>query len=162
MWWSAGSCCRCGRGTPQLCFEPCTSLMLWVCVSGMTVSACENRQRPRPCRHPGEGLDGCWCLRCCCWCCWWWRRYLRVVKLTLLGSIIGNLLLVMGSAFIAGGLVHSSQTFNQQGINVNCGLLILSGGRGGGDMLSGKRACWKGAGMLAGGSHSFQHQAAHW
>lgn len=54
-------------------------------------------------------------------------RYLRVVKLTLLGSIIGNLLLVMGSAFVAGGLIHPSQTFNQQGINVNCGLLILSG-----------------------------------
>lgn len=51
-----------------------------------------------------------------------------MVKLTLLGSVIGNLLLVMGSAFIAGGLLHSSQSFNQQGINVNCGLLILSGG----------------------------------
>jgi Ca2+:H+ antiporter len=51
-----------------------------------------------------------------------------VVKLTLLGSVIGNLLLVMGSAFIAGGLLHSTQSFNQQGINVNCGLLILSGG----------------------------------
>lgn len=59
----------------------------------------------------------------CCYCC----RYLRVVKLTLLGSIIGNLLLVMGSAFVAGGIFHPSQTFNQQGINVNCGLLILSG-----------------------------------
>jgi len=52
---------------------------------------------------------------------------LRVVKLTLLGSIIGNLLLVMGSAFVAGGIFHPSQTFNQQGINVNCGLLILAG-----------------------------------
>jgi Ca2+:H+ antiporter len=47
-----------------------------------------------------------------------------------LGSVIGNLLLVMGSAFIAGGIIHPSQTFNQQGINVNCGLLILSGGAG--------------------------------
>lgn len=88
--------------------------------------------------HPGEGLDNCWRWRCCCCCCVW-RSYLRVVKLTLLGSIIGNLLLVMGSAFIAGGLVHSSQTFNQQGINVNCGLLILSGGRAGGGMLPGER-----------------------
>jgi Ca2+:H+ antiporter len=51
-----------------------------------------------------------------------------VVKLTLLGSIIGNLLLVMGSAFVAGGLFHASQAFNSQGINVNCGLLILAGG----------------------------------
>jgi Ca2+:H+ antiporter len=54
-------------------------------------------------------------------------RFLRVVKLTLLGSIISNLLLVMGSAFVAGGLVHPLQRFNQQGINVNCGLLILAG-----------------------------------
>jgi Ca2+:H+ antiporter len=48
------------------------------------------------------------------------------VQLTLLGSIISNLLLVMGSAFVAGGLVYPSQTFNKQGINVNCGLLILA------------------------------------
>jgi Ca2+/H+ antiporter len=34
----------------------------------------------------------------------------------------------MGSAFVAGGVVHSQQTFNKHGINVNCGLLILSGG----------------------------------
>lgn len=53
--------------------------------------------------------------------------FLRVVKLTLLGSVISNLLLVMGCAFLAGGLVHPQQRFNQQGINVNCGLLILSG-----------------------------------
>jgi calcium/proton exchanger cax len=52
---------------------------------------------------------------------------LRVVKLTLLGSIISNLLLVMGSAFVAGGIVHPTQRFNQQGVAVNCGLLILAG-----------------------------------
>lgn len=34
------------------------------------------------------------------------KGYLRVVKLTLLGSIVSNLLLVMGSAFIAGGARH--------------------------------------------------------
>jgi Ca2+:H+ antiporter len=54
------------------------------------------------------------------------KGYLRVVQLTLLGSIVSNLLLVMGSAFVAGGLVSSSQRFNQQGVNVNCGLLILA------------------------------------
>lgn len=54
-------------------------------------------------------------------------RYLRVVQLTLLGSMISNLLLVMGSAFVAGGFYHPMQHFNQQGIQVNTGLLILSG-----------------------------------
>lgn len=49
------------------------------------------------------------------------------MKLTLLGSIISNLLLVMGSAFVAGGIVHPMQTFNQQGIVVNSGLLVLAG-----------------------------------
>jgi calcium/proton exchanger cax len=42
------------------------------------------------------------------------KGYLRIVQLTLLGSIVSNLLLVMGSAFVAGGLVSSSQKFNQQ------------------------------------------------
>jgi Ca2+:H+ antiporter len=49
------------------------------------------------------------------------------VKLTLLGSIISNLLLVMGSAFVAGGILHPTQSFNQQGVVVNCGLLVLAG-----------------------------------
>ncbi|KAI8466789.1 MAG: Ca2+ antiporter/cation exchanger [Monoraphidium minutum] len=53
------------------------------------------------------------------------KGYLRVVKLTLLGSIVSNLLLVLGSAFIAGGVLHPMQHFNAKGINVNCGLLIL-------------------------------------
>lgn len=55
-----------------------------------------------------------------------------MVKLTLLGSIVSNLLLVMGSAFIAGGVLHPMQHYNQRGINVNCGLLLLTGGRVGG------------------------------
>uniref|UniRef100_A0A383V9Q3 Sodium/calcium exchanger membrane region domain-containing protein n=1 Tax=Tetradesmus obliquus TaxID=3088 RepID=A0A383V9Q3_TETOB len=54
------------------------------------------------------------------------KGLLRVVKLTLLGSIISNLLLVMGSAFVAGGLLHPTQSFNQQGVVVNSGLLVLA------------------------------------
>lgn len=50
-----------------------------------------------------------------------------MVKLTLLGSIISNLLLVMGSAFVAGGVLHPTQSFNQQGVVVNSGLLVLAG-----------------------------------
>ncbi|MEW5306854.1 MAG: hypothetical protein WDW36_009292 [Sanguina aurantia] len=54
------------------------------------------------------------------------RGYLRVVQLSLLGSIVSNLLLVLGSAFLAGGIRHKSQGFNQQGVNINSGLLVLS------------------------------------
>jgi Ca2+/H+ antiporter len=60
-------------------------------------------------------------------CCWYCCSYLCVVKLTLLGSIISNLLLVLGSGFIAGGVLHPMQHLNQQGINANCGLLMLAG-----------------------------------
>jgi len=52
--------------------------------------------------------------------------YTRIVKLTLLGSIVSNLLLVMGSAFIAGGLFHPIQHFNQKSVNCSCALLILA------------------------------------
>lgn len=50
-----------------------------------------------------------------------------MVKLTLLGSIVSNLLLVVGTAFVAGGIFHPMQHFNQQGVQVNTGLLILAG-----------------------------------
>eukprot|EP00201_Polytomella_parva_P017029 CAMPEP_0175056112 /NCGR_PEP_ID=MMETSP0052_2-20121109/10478_1 /TAXON_ID=51329 ORGANISM="Polytomella parva, Strain SAG 63-3" /NCGR_SAMPLE_ID=MMETSP0052_2 /ASSEMBLY_ACC=CAM_ASM_000194 /LENGTH=479 /DNA_ID=CAMNT_0016321079 /DNA_START=108 /DNA_END=1547 /DNA_ORIENTATION=+ len=52
--------------------------------------------------------------------------YLRVVQLSLLGSVTSNLLLVMGSAFIAGGIKQKVQTFSKEGINVNCSMLILA------------------------------------
>ena len=39
---------------------------------------------------------------------------LRVVQLSLLGSVVSNLLLVMGTAFLAGGLLHPTQTFSKQ------------------------------------------------
>ena len=40
---------------------------------------------------------------------------LRVVQLSLLGSILSNMLLVLGCAFFFGGLKYSTQTFNKQG-----------------------------------------------
>jgi calcium/proton exchanger cax len=40
--------------------------------------------------------------------------YRRIVQLSLLGSVVGNLLLVLGTAFIAGGVNRKTQTFNQQ------------------------------------------------
>lgn len=51
--------------------------------------------------------------------------YLRVVQLSLLGSILSNLLLVLGSALLAGGLRFKQQSFNQAGMSVNVGLLML-------------------------------------
>jgi len=51
---------------------------------------------------------------------------LRVVQLSLLGSILSNLLLVLGCAFLFGGLKYKEQTFNSQGINANTGLLCLA------------------------------------
>lgn len=39
---------------------------------------------------------------------------LRVVQLSLLGSVISNLLLVMGTAFVAGGILNPEQTFSKQ------------------------------------------------
>lgn len=52
--------------------------------------------------------------------------FLRVVQLSLLGSVLSNLLLVLGSAFLIGGIVHPSQSFNQEGMTVNSGLLVMS------------------------------------
>ena len=38
---------------------------------------------------------------------------LRVVQLSLLGSVLSNLLLVLGTAFLVGGFKHSAQSFNK-------------------------------------------------
>jgi Ca2+:H+ antiporter len=49
-----------------------------------------------------------------------------VVKATLTGSIIGNLLLVFGGAALAGGLRHSKQRFNQTAAGVGTTLLAIA------------------------------------
>lgn len=43
---------------------------------------------------------------------------IRVVQQSLLGSILSNMLLVLGSAFFSGGIVHSNkeQVFNKVGL----------------------------------------------
>ena len=50
----------------------------------------------------------------------------EVVKATLVGSILANVLLVMGLAFIAGGLRHGRQHFNAQASRQLALLLTLS------------------------------------
>ncbi|CAI0540859.1 unnamed protein product [Linum tenue] len=52
----------------------------------------------------------------------------RVVQLSLLGSILSNMLLVLGCAFFAGGLVfyRKEQVFDKASATVNSGLLLMA------------------------------------
>ena len=51
---------------------------------------------------------------------------LELVKASITGSILGNLLLVMGFSFIVGGIRHGRQTFDRQNANRNAILLVLA------------------------------------
>lgn len=51
---------------------------------------------------------------------------LRIVQASLLGSILSNLLLVLGCAFLAGGLRFKIQHFNRTIATTNIGLLLLA------------------------------------
>jgi Ca2+:H+ antiporter len=51
---------------------------------------------------------------------------LEVVKASLTGSILGNLLLVLGLSFFVGGLRHKEQEFNAQGAGVHASSLALA------------------------------------
>jgi Ca2+:H+ antiporter len=50
----------------------------------------------------------------------------EVVKASITGAIIGNLLLVMGAAFLFGGLKREKQTFNKTAAGLSSTLLLLS------------------------------------
>jgi len=49
-----------------------------------------------------------------------------VVQCTLIGSILSNLLLVLGTAFLVGGMYKSTQTFSQQGAATQCSLMAMA------------------------------------
>jgi Ca2+:H+ antiporter len=51
---------------------------------------------------------------------------LELVKASITGSILGNLLLVMGASILFGGLKHGRQTFQQPRASVNATMLILA------------------------------------
>jgi len=51
---------------------------------------------------------------------------LDVVKASITGSIIGNLLLVLGAAFLAGGLRYPVQTFATIGARAQVGMMALA------------------------------------
>src|SRR3954452_7308194 len=49
---------------------------------------------------------------------------IEVVKASITGSIIGNLLLVLGVSIVAGGFKYKRQTFNQTAARASCTALI--------------------------------------
>ena len=51
---------------------------------------------------------------------------LEVVKASITGSIIGNLLLVLGTSMLVGGIRHKSQTFNRTAALASASTLLLA------------------------------------
>src|SRR4029450_5519763 len=49
-----------------------------------------------------------------------------VVKASIAGSIVGNILLVLGAAMLAGGLRYKEQSFNAQGARSQATMLTLA------------------------------------
>eukprot|EP00026_Physarum_polycephalum_P010009 Phypoly_transcript_10152.p1 GENE.Phypoly_transcript_10152~~Phypoly_transcript_10152.p1 ORF type:complete len:429 (+),score=82.16 Phypoly_transcript_10152:126-1289(+) len=54
------------------------------------------------------------------------NNLLRVVQASLLGSILSNLLLVLGCAFFLGGIKFSTQKFSKAAANTSSSLLVLA------------------------------------
>ncbi len=54
------------------------------------------------------------------------KGLVTVVKASLTGSILGNLLLVLGGSFLAGGLRYPRQTFNKAGARISATSLSLA------------------------------------
>ena len=52
--------------------------------------------------------------------------YIHLVQASLIGSILGNLLLVMGLAFVWGGIHHAEQRYSETQVSSNGSLLLLS------------------------------------
>ncbi|MDX6608404.1 MAG: Ca2+:H+ antiporter [Solirubrobacterales bacterium] len=50
----------------------------------------------------------------------------EVVKASIIGSIIGNILLVLGAAMLFGGLKREKQTFSRTGASVQTSMLLLA------------------------------------
>jgi Ca2+:H+ antiporter len=50
----------------------------------------------------------------------------EVVKASLIGSILGNILLVMGAAMLVGGLKYKTQTFDRTAASTQAGMLLLA------------------------------------
>ncbi|MCS7044866.1 MAG: calcium/proton exchanger [Gemmataceae bacterium] len=55
-----------------------------------------------------------------------WKGEVAIVKASITGSIIGNILLVLGAAIFAGGLRYTRQTFNRTAASLGATLLALA------------------------------------
>ena len=51
---------------------------------------------------------------------------INIVRASLVGSILGNLLLVLGLAFVWGGIHHKEQSFSPTAVGANSTLLLLA------------------------------------
>jgi len=51
---------------------------------------------------------------------------IRVVQSSLIGSILSNLLLVLGMCFLAGGIYNTTLTFNKTGAQTSTGILFIA------------------------------------
>ena len=54
------------------------------------------------------------------------QTMVTVTQASLIGSILGNMLLVLGLAMVWGGMKHKEQTFNSDAIQMNGTLLLLA------------------------------------
>src|SRR6266566_2731086 len=54
------------------------------------------------------------------------RGLTEVVKASLTGSIVGNLLLVLGLSMLAGGLRHKSQTFSREASGIQVTMFVVA------------------------------------
>jgi Ca2+:H+ antiporter len=54
------------------------------------------------------------------------ENMIHLVQASLIGSILGNLLLVMGLSFVWGGIHHSEQKFSETQVSSNSSLLLLA------------------------------------
>jgi len=54
------------------------------------------------------------------------ENMIHLVQASLIGSILGNLLLVMGLSFVWGGMHHSEQSFSETQVSSNSSLLLLA------------------------------------
>lgn len=50
----------------------------------------------------------------------------EVVKASIAGSVIGNILLVLGASMLFGGIKHKTQTFNKKVVEVSSSMLIFA------------------------------------
>ena len=54
------------------------------------------------------------------------EEMIQIVRASLVGSILGNLLLVLGLAFVWGGIHHKEQSFSPTAVGANGSLLLLA------------------------------------